>query len=76
MFKLNKLKGRIVEVLGTNNKFMELMGWSKPTTYSKLEGKSDFSQSEIYKICEILHIDVEDVHFYFFQTENEFETEN
>lgn len=72
-FIYNKLKGRIIEVLGTNDKFMEAMGFSRPTLYAKLSGKFNFSQEEIYKACEILHIDLSDISLYFFQTENEFE---
>lgn len=72
-FIYNKLKGRIIEVLGTNDKFMEAMGFSKPTMYAKLSGKFDFTQEEIYKACKILHIPIKSIHLYFFQTENEFE---
>ena len=53
-FIYNKLKGRIIEVLGTNEKFMEAMEFSKPTLYAKLSGKFNFTQKEIYKACQIL----------------------
>lgn len=72
-FVLNKLKGRIVEVLGTNDKFMELMGFSKPTMYAKLAGTQGFTQDEIYKASEILHIKPEEIYLYFFTKVNEFE---
>lgn len=72
-FVLNKLKGRIVEVVGTKDKLIELLGCAKPTMYAKLAGEQEFTSGEIYKISEILHIKPEDIHLYFFQTVNEFE---
>lgn len=62
----NKLKGRIIEKLGKNEKFQELMGFSKPTLYAKLSGKSEFTQEEILKACEILEINSDEIHLYFF----------
>lgn len=70
-YVFNKLKGRIVEIVETNNAFMELMGWSKPTMYAKLSGESEFTHSEIVKACEILNIPMEDMHLYFFQVKRD-----
>ena len=65
-FNYSKLKARTVE--------MELMGKDvaaalqmSASTYSiKLNGKAEFSQSEIRKICEVLQIEAADIPVYFF----------
>ena len=62
----NKLRGRIIEILGSNNAFMDKMGFSKPTFYAKLSGKSEFTQDEILKACELLNIPQDEIHLYFF----------
>ena len=65
-FKYNKLRGRIIEVLGSNNAFLEQIGFSKASFYSKLECKTEFTQSEISRACDILNIPYSEIHSYFF----------
>lgn len=65
-FKYNKLRGRIIEVLGSNNAFLEQMGFSKASFYSKLECKTSFTQEEIFKACDVLNISLDEIHSYFF----------
>jgi transcriptional regulator with XRE-family HTH domain len=61
-----KLKGRIVELYGTQEKFGEAIGVSLQTVNAKLQGRSGFSQEDIYKWAIALKIDQQDIGIYFF----------
>lgn len=65
-FTYNKLKGRIIEVLESNGRFIELMQWSRPTFQRKLNGESEWTQNEIWLACHFLNIDLANVAIYFF----------
>lgn len=65
-FCYNKLRGKIKEMCGTNLKFAKLMGISNASTSAKLNNKSEFSQSEIFKAAEILHLEHSEIPTYFF----------
>lgn len=65
-FCYSKLKGRIIEVCGSNYRFAQLMGLSKATVSAKLNNKSEFSQPEILKAVEILQLDCTEIPIYFF----------
>ncbi len=62
----DKLKGKIKEICGTQDRFGSLMGMSHTTVTAKLNGNSDFTQSEIIKAAEILKINDNDIVSYFF----------
>ena len=68
-FNFNKLKGRIVEVYGTQYAFANAMGIAKNTLSMKLSGLSDFTLPEIKKACELLAIPDEQIKDYFFAAE-------
>ena len=61
-----KLRGRIVEVYGKYGEFAKAMGWSRQTLSNKLAHKTEFTQTEILKVCEVLDIDLADIGIYFF----------
>lgn len=63
---MRKLRGRIVEICGTQDEFAKKMGKDRSTLNQKLNGKRDFTQSEINLACEVLHIPSEEVTAYFF----------
>lgn len=65
-YDYRKLRGRIVEKLGTQAKFAEKMGFSERTCSLKLTGKVPFTQPEIIKACSILDIAEGDIGAYFF----------
>ncbi|WP_295089926.1 DUF739 family protein [uncultured Ruminococcus sp.] len=65
-FAYNKLRGRIREICDTDQRFAELMGVTNTTISAKLNGKSEFSQHEIFKAVEILDLDSSDISDYFF----------
>lgn len=66
----NKLKGRIVEVLGTREVFCEKMGFTHTTLYSTFNGKRPFTVTEILKACEVLNISHDEIPTYFFNKNN------
>ena len=65
-FDYSKLKGRIVEILGSQSKLAEMMGISDNALSRKLNNFTRFSDTDIMKIIEILKINVEDIGIYFY----------
>lgn len=65
-FGYAKLRGRIVEKFGTQEKFAEALGISNTTMSLKMTGKRAFSQRDIIKWCELLDIDKLEAGSYFF----------
>lgn len=68
VYNYSKLKGRIIEKLGSQSNFAEKMNLSETTIYSKLNGKIEFKQSEIINACKLLDIPEDDLKKYFFCT--------
>ena len=65
-FKYNKLRGRIVEIFGSQAKFAEKIGLSEQIITAKLAGRSNFTQDNIITWSEALDIDQSDIGSYFF----------
>lgn len=65
-FNYSKLRGRIREVFGTQDRFAEAMGRSDTSISQKLNNKSEWTQKEINRAVEVLGIDDVDVSAYFF----------
>ena len=65
-FDFSKLRGKIKEVFGTQEKFAKAMGMSGVTLSAKLNNTVDFTMSEINKACELLSIPTEFIPIYFF----------
>lgn len=62
----SKLRGKIREVFGTQEAFAEAMGMDKSTMSLKLNGKSEWTMTEIEKACYLLGIPINEVYLYFF----------
>lgn len=62
----SKLRGRIVEIFGTNRAFADAMKMDYSTLSFKLNNKTPWKREEIEKACILLHIPIEEVHLYFF----------
>lgn len=62
----SKLRGRIKEIFGTQEKFQKAVGMSHTSLSKKLAGESKFTQSEIYKSAEVLKIKNDEIGIYFF----------
>lgn len=65
-YSYNKLKGKIVELYGTQGNLAKKIGISKNSMSKKLTGKTEFSQSDIEKWAELLEIEKRDYGEYFF----------
>ena len=62
----SKLRGKIVEVFGTNKAFAEAMGRDYSSLSFKLNNKAPWKREEIEQACSLLNIPIEEVHIYFF----------
>lgn len=74
MFNYAKLRGRIKEIFDTENVFAKNLGISQTSLSQKLNNKVEFTQKEIKKAIELLHIPKEEIPIYFFTVENEINT--
>lgn len=68
-YDFSKLRGRIVEKYGTLGAFAEAMRWSERTNSLKINGKSEWKQSEILAASELLEIEPNEIDEYFFNVE-------
>ena len=66
MFTYRRLKGRIIEVYGSQGKLAKHLGVSKVTVSNKLRGVTQFSQEDMIQWCDALGIDYGDAGAYFF----------
>lgn len=62
----NKLKGRIIEVFGTQGAFAEALGVQQRTVSWKLKNKRELTRAEIERWCDLLKIERKDIADYFF----------
>lgn len=68
-FDYSKLKGRIKEVLGTQEVYAEKIGLSRTSLSLRLSGKLEFTQQEIRKSCDVLELEPSEIPAYFFTIE-------
>ncbi len=67
-YDYSKLRGRIIEKLGSIQKYAELLGISDSSLADKLDNRIPFSQDEILKSIDsdLLNLDISDIPIYFF----------
>ncbi len=67
-YDYSKLRGRIVEKLGSIKKYAELLNLSDTSISNKLSNRTPFNQDEILRSVEsdVLDIDVMEIPKYFF----------
>lgn len=65
-YNLNKLKGKVVEIYGTQSSFAKALGVSEKTMTSKMNGNAYFTVPEISKAVKILGLSAADIQEYFF----------
>lgn len=65
-YKYDKLRGRIIEKYGSQEKFAEILGISSNSMSKKMNGKTGFSQKDIVRWAELLDIDKPAYSEYFF----------
>lgn len=65
-FSYDKLKGKIKEVYGTQEAFADALGIARTSLYSKLNDITEFTQKEMVKSLELLHVNKAEINDYFF----------
>lgn len=65
-YSYRKLRGRIVEIYGTMEAFSRELRISKVSMSNKMNGKSNFSQSDMERWGTALDIPTEEYGLYFF----------
>lgn len=68
-FNYNKLRGKIVEIYGSQIEFAKAMKWSEKTVSLKLNGKVPWKQTDIMTAVQILGLSESDIQDYFFAVE-------
>lgn len=66
-YDYSSLSGKIVELYGTQYNFAIAMNLSERSLSLKINGKVPWKDDDIIKACDLLHIDIEDMHKYFFK---------
>ena len=62
----SKLRGRIVEIFGTNKAFADALDIDPASLSFKLNNKTPWKREEIELACILLNIPIDEVHLYFF----------
>lgn len=65
-FDYSKLRGRIKEVCGTQDIFADQIGLGKVSVSQRLNNSLEFSQMEIMRTLDVLHLAPNDIPAYFF----------
>ena len=68
-FNYNKLRGRIVEIYGSQTEFSKAMQWSERTLSLKMNGKIPWKQTDIVTAVRLLGLSDSDIQEYFFAVE-------
>lgn len=68
VFDYSKLRGKIVEVFGTQISFAAAMGWSERTLSLKMNSIRAWKQPDICKAIKLLSLSKNDIPAYFFKT--------
>lgn len=65
-FNYAKLRGRIVEIYGSQRKFAKALGISNEAVSKKMHNKVPFRQTEMVVISDLLGFPISDMDKYFF----------
>lgn len=65
-YTYNKLRGRIIEIYGSQGNFADTLCISKNSVSRKMNGKTGFSQKDMALWGKLLHITKEEYSEYFF----------
>ena len=65
-YDYSKLRGKIKEVVGTEQEFAQRLGICRSSLYMRLQNKLDFSRDEMIRACDLLLIDYSEMATYFF----------
>ena len=62
-----KLRGRIVEKVGSQSELCRRLGWYHDKLSRKLSGRNGWTSRDVVAICEILDIPIAEAGLYFFE---------
>lgn len=62
-----KLRGRIVEKIGSQGALCQKLGWHHDKLSRKLNGRTGWTSRDVTAICEILDIPIAEAGEYFFE---------
>jgi hypothetical protein len=65
-FSYDKLRGKIREVFGTQDRFAKALGMSTSTLSLKLNNASEFTQQEMFEALRLLKEEPQTINQYFF----------
>lgn len=68
MEQIGMIKVKLLQSNLSARKLSPLMPIGNATLNYKLNGRQEFTQTEIYKICKLLNITLSEIHAYFFDT--------
>lgn len=66
-FDYSALEGKIKQYYDTQDNFAKAIPMARSTLNQKLQGAIDFTSKNIYKICELLDIEENEIGYYFFK---------
>ena len=66
-YDYSKLRGKIVEIFGSNGAFAKVFPMSERTLSKKMTGKVGWSQKQMKRACELLSIEEQELPAYFFK---------
>lgn len=67
-FDYSALEGKIKQYYDTQDNFARAIPMARSTLNQKLQGSIDFTSKNIYKICELLKIQKDEIGYYFFNS--------
>lgn len=71
LFNHQALKGKIVELFDTQQKFAKAIPMSRTSLNKKLKNKGSFTSNEIKRISELLNINCSEIGYYFLEVKND-----
>lgn len=66
VFDYSALEGKIKQYYDTQDNFAQAIPMARSTLNQKIQGYVDWTSKNIYRVCELLHIEKEEVGHYFF----------
>ena len=69
MFDYTKLRSRIKEVFGTQDRYAKALGLGRVSVSQSLNNQREFSAGEMLRTAQVLHFSVSEIPDYFFSQE-------
>jgi hypothetical protein len=66
IFDYSKLRGRIRQVFGTQDRYADAIGLGRVSVSKRLNNQMEFSQPEMFDSARVLGFDISEIPLYFF----------